>query len=162
MSASVFAPLPLSAPSNQPLSATIFFGGAQHVDASFGACVSVNNDDDIDVDVVRFLRDGGMDANGPRLSVVFVVAVVVVLVFVISRLDYFTFKPTKTTFTAPAAVDEPRRVARLFNRTMVLSRKGRLPFYPSIYASTYRCACQGMRTQRTNERRTNERRRATL
>jgi hypothetical protein len=31
-----------------------------------------------------------MDANGPRLSVVFVVFVVVVLVFVISRLDYFT------------------------------------------------------------------------
>ena len=89
MSASVFAPLPLNAPSNQPLSASIFFGGAQHVDASFGACVSVNNDDDIDV-VVRFERDGGMDANGPRLSVVFVVAVVVVLVFVISRLDYFT------------------------------------------------------------------------
>jgi hypothetical protein len=90
VSASVFAPLPLSAPSNQPLSASIFFGGAQHVDASFGACVSVNNDDDVDVDVVRFLRDGGMDANGPRLSVVFVVFVVVVLVFVISRLDYFT------------------------------------------------------------------------
>lgn len=84
MSASVFAPVPLSAPSNQPRSASIFFGGAQHVDASFGACVSVNNDDD--VVVVRFLRDGGMDANGPRLSVVFVV----VLVFVISRLDYFT------------------------------------------------------------------------
>lgn len=86
MSASVFAPLPLSAPSNQPLSASIFFGGAQHVDASFGACVSVNNDDDDDV--VRFVRDGGMDANGPRLSVVFVF--VFVLVFVISRLDYFT------------------------------------------------------------------------
>ena len=87
MSASVFAPLPLSAPSNQPRSDSNFLGGAQHVAASFGACVSVNNDDD--VDVVRFVRDGGMDANGPRLSVVFA-AVVVVLVFVISRLDYFT------------------------------------------------------------------------
>ena len=90
MSASVFAPLPLSAPSNQPRSDSNFLGGAQHVDASFGACVSVNNDDD--VDVARFVRDGGMDANGPRLSVVFVFVfvVVVVLVFVISSLDYFT------------------------------------------------------------------------
>lgn len=78
MSTSAFAPLPLRAPSSQLRSASIFFSGAQHVEASFGACVSVNNNDD-DNDDVRFLRDGGMDANGPRLSVV------VVLVFVISR-----------------------------------------------------------------------------
>jgi len=74
VSTSAFAPLPLRAPSSQLRSASTFFSGAQHVEASFGACVSVNNNDD-----VRFLRDGGMDANGPRLSVV------VVLVFVISR-----------------------------------------------------------------------------
>jgi hypothetical protein len=78
VSTSAFAPLPLRAPSSQLRSASIFFSGAQHVEASFGACVSVNNNDD-DNDDVRFLRDGGMDANGPRLSVV------VVLVFVISR-----------------------------------------------------------------------------
>jgi len=90
VSTSAFAPLPLRAPSSQLRSASIFFSGAQHVEASFGACVSVNNNDD-DNDDVRFLRDGGMDANGPRLSVV------VVLVFVISRspkrLDYYLTHP---------------------------------------------------------------------